>query len=328
MTEREQFLLKRRIGGSTCAQILGHSKYGGPADAYDEVVAAIEGNIIDPEPTVDQERGRILEPVAAQMYIERTGRTVRRQPQRAHPDYPFLTCNIDRQILVPSNGDEPLLPLPEASTGVCELKVPRSMKARKIADMGLDDAWVLQLQHNLAVTGYTWGSYGIMNPDEPTKIGVFDIKRDDEWVNGVWLPAMLAFWRDHIEPRIRPKEEESVPAQLPDAPAGELVVLEDPKWVEAVDKLSEAYQMAREISDIKGARVERVQALMEDAEVSLVECSGVRIYWRPQAGRKMLDKNKVVRYIADTGGDPEEFYTTTKAFRPFKGYRVDTGEPL
>src|SRR5689334_10096938 len=102
MTHAPQIDLEARrlgIGGSDAAAIIGKSPFKTALQLYREKI----GEAQEPPATPAILRGKYLEDVAVTIYCDMTGKKVRRQAQRTHPEYPFIIGNIDRQIL--ANGD-------------------------------------------------------------------------------------------------------------------------------------------------------------------------------------------------------------------------------
>lgn len=276
--ERAEFLARRRagIGGSDAAAIIGQDPYKTALAVYQDKV----GEVADAAPSPAMQRGRILEDTVVELYSEMTGRKVRKQPQRAHPEYPFLIANIDRQIL--ANGNE-------LGTGLLEVKCPGIRNFLKVQRGGLPIAWAIQGQHYLGVTGYQWMSYAIFNADL-WKLIHFDITRDDEFIHKLQA-AEARFWKEHVEKKIPPPPISIVGPELETLPAfdGEIQYREDdPAWTEAIEALLQARTLKETAESVEEQAKDRVRELM--GERGCVEGAGARIYWRQMPGRKTFDK--------------------------------------
>lgn len=313
---RREFLLERNaIGGSTGAMILGASKYGTAADAYDEIVAAMDGTVVVEEPTPDQQRGNVLEPVAAQMYHERTGRRIRRQTKRRlHPERPHVMAHIDRQILRDSQGNGST-----RGTGVLEIKCPRHHVLARAKREGLPESYVVQLQHYLYVFGYEWGSYGIFNA-EGMELVHFDMERDDELIHDVMLPAYDRFWDEHVIPRMRPEEPIVDDFDVPDLAPGEMTVIEGEEWEQALTDLEEAYELTKAAGEIKQTAIAAVKEIMSSFNAQVSEGGTTRVYWKPSKPGKMMDSKRLKKFLAGHGMTIADFQKEKKASRPFKPY--------
>jgi putative phage-type endonuclease len=312
---REWLLGRRGIGGSQSAQILGHSDFGGPERAYQEITNILDGHVpFEEELTIDQERGHDLEGLAAKKWEAQTGHKTRRQPQKEHPEHPFIIANVDRQII--ANG---------TPTGILEVKCPRYHKFLSMKDDGLRQEYYIQLQHYLAVYGYTWGAFAIFHSD--CGLIHFNVERHPEFIDSVLLPRLTSFWNDHIEPRKPPIVEAE---EIPDLPKieGQVKQVDSPEFASLIEDLREVYEAERGIREIKVTRQQRVKEFMENMGADVVEGSNVRVYYRPSKPRQTWDAVKVAGLIMDQGLEPSEFKKSGKASRPFKPYDRESGKPL
>lgn len=137
------------IGGSDAAVVVGLSPFKSPYQLYLEKRGEAPP---DEGETFRMQLGNILEEPIAQLYCERTGRAVRRQPIAFHDEHPFMLANIDRQILKDPRGP-----------GIYEGKTTNEWSGREIhgAD-DLPDHYYIQAQHYMAVYDYAWASFGIL----------------------------------------------------------------------------------------------------------------------------------------------------------------------
>lgn len=299
---REAWLAERRtgIGGSDLGAIAGVDPYRTAADVWDEKM----GYAPDLEPTPPMLRGIHLEPLAAELYAEHTGRQMRRQPMRRHSEQPWLIGNCDRQLFDSGDG---------RGTGVLEIKCPGLRAFANVKHHGLPETYVIQLQHYLGVFGYSWGSFALFNAERWELIH-FDVEADLELI-GRLHEIGHDFWHEHVLAQRRPDIE---PPALPEVPKveGELITREDSEWIEAVAMLREAKELSETAKELEEAAKGRIQGLMGDAAV--VEGGGARIYWREQAGSRRLDE-KLFR-AAHPKIDLSQFKVPGKPTRPFRPY--------
>lgn len=237
---RQSFLKERTgIGGSSAAAILGVSKWKTVSEVYDTLVQVLDGTY-EPDETLtpDQERGIVLEPIAVARYVKETNRQVRRQGQKRHPEYPFMIGNIDRQIIGEERGP-----------GVLEVKCPRWKNYIDIRDFGLanQDDYNVQVQHYLAVYGYSWASFAAFHADTMS-LTWFDVERSDKFIDDVLIPRLETFWNKHVLPRVPPSasinDEEAGHARLllPTV-GGRVDILE----TDRARQLAESYILHREM---------------------------------------------------------------------------------
>ena len=166
LTHEQRSKRQQGIGGSDAPVCAGLSPYKSPLQLYYEKRGELTPDTAETEAI---EWGTRLEAVVAAAYEEKTGRSVRRQPRKAHPDLPWMFGNIDRQIVGDKRG-----------VGVLEVKTTNTF-ALKDWDHGPPDAAMLQLQHYLAIYGYSWGSIAVLVGGQHFKH--FDIDRDDELID-------------------------------------------------------------------------------------------------------------------------------------------------
>lgn len=274
-TTREEWLAARRtgVGGSDVAAICGLDPWRTITDVYDEKI----GVAADKPPTPPMLRGTYLEPVAADLYAERTGRSLRRQPLRRHPEYPWMIGNVDRQILA-GTADV-------TETGILEVKCPGVRAFSQVKAHGLPEHYILQLQHYLAVYGYSWGSYALFSAENWELIH-FDLEADAE-IRDRLIELEHDFWHDHVIAEVRP---EPAPVALPQLPEvkGEVITRDDPEWADAISMLAEARELTASAKDLETAAKARIQDLA--GEHGVFEGAGARIYWREMAGRRTFDR--------------------------------------
>lgn len=92
------------IGGSECAIILGLNKYKSAYTLWAEKLGLIPGQ---QEDTEVMRQGRDFEDYVAQRFSEITNKKIRKNNYMyRHSDYPFITANIDREIVGENAGLE------------------------------------------------------------------------------------------------------------------------------------------------------------------------------------------------------------------------------
>lgn len=126
--------------------------------------------------------GIMLEPVVAAYYAEDTGRTLidhGRHDWRRHPNAP-LGCTLDREIVA----------IDERGPGALELKTAIEWKADDWKD-GIPLEYQCQIQTQLAVTGWKWGSVAVLVGGHA--FHWYDVERDDTFIAELEARA-AAFW--------------------------------------------------------------------------------------------------------------------------------------
>jgi predicted phage-related endonuclease len=133
--------------GKGCARALAYRKRGEPTEVDDSPDDAL------------MRRGNIMEPLAAALYEEQTGRKVRKPalnehglPKiQRHKDYPFLGVHTDRFILAGHGGVK--------ETGDLEIKSHDQGPFLNMLREGIKPGYSLQVQHSNLVTGHSWGGF-------------------------------------------------------------------------------------------------------------------------------------------------------------------------
>lgn len=258
------------------------------------------------DPTPDQLRGHLYEPLAAERYSLLTGRKVRRQPGRRHPEHPFLVCTIDRQIL--SSDDR--------ATGVLEVKAPRIRKYYDIKRNGLRPEMILQGQHNAFVWDYPFTDFAIWGSDEAEILHGYDVEQVPEISNRI-VEVAGDFWL-HVERREPPPENETKPdLKLPEV-KGEITRIETDEFRAAAIEYFEARELEAQAKAIKEAASEQVKHIIGGA-LGAFEGFGMRFYHGERAGsvkhaqtvKKLraiqpLHPERVVEELALRGVQPAE----------------------
>lgn len=293
------------MGGSDAAKVAGISPYGTPLSVYEEKISELAPD----KPNWRMLWGNIAEPIAAELYVEETGRKVRRQPLRRNSEHDFLIANVDRQILIGADV---------TTTGCLEIKCPGIGAFSKIKAHGLPDYAILQLQHYLGVLGYSWGSFAVFNPESGPPIH-FDMEADTELIDQLF-EREVKFWTEHVIPRIPPSE--TVSDQALDIPEieGELKIIDEDAWRESALQLREARTLKDAATELEDSAKDTLKGLMTDQGLDAVEIPDLaRLYYRMSAGRTSW--KKTAEAIAeDANLDVSEFTVEGKPYRTFKPY--------
>ena len=163
------------IGGSDIGDVLNLEPWGCRRRLYYEKTGFTPDYYDAENPLL--ERGLALEAVALEMYERKTGRPI----GLSVPGLPVLSPTRlyrsaeDSRLLVhldavvyrePRKKGRPKKRKgAETFAGVLELKTVGAPMFFKIKRDGIPDAYIMQIQHAMAVTGLSWGSFGILWPD-------------------------------------------------------------------------------------------------------------------------------------------------------------------
>lgn len=180
---REAWLRVRRtgIGASEVAAVLGVHPYLSAYTLWHE-----KRGLLPPlEESEAMEWGKLLEPVIADKYARVTGRKLvdhgRYQALRSSR-WPFLIATLDREV-APVDGRK--------GPGALEIKTTGTFVEPKWKDE--PPLYVqTQMQAQLAVTGWSWGSFAVLVGGQ--KYDHLDMNRDDDFI-GILVEKCEAFWR-------------------------------------------------------------------------------------------------------------------------------------
>jgi len=191
-------LRRTGIGGSDAAAIIGLSDY---RTRYGVACEKIYG-IREERDSAAEERlqlGKDLEPVVRRAFERKTGMKVRDgQAFVRHPAFPFIYANVDG--LIEENEREawlPIVPSEIAGPGIFEGKCASGEAVDPWGtprDPRVPTHYWVQGQHYMCVTGRRWVGYGCLA--NAARVEVRFVLRDDDWIERVLLPGLVAFWRD------------------------------------------------------------------------------------------------------------------------------------
>lgn len=270
------------IGGSDAAVVVGLSPFKSPYQLFLEKRGEAP---IDDEETFRMQLGNILEEPIAQLYCERTGRSVRRQPLAFHDDYPFMLANIDRQILKDPRGP-----------GIYEGKTTNEWSGASIhgAD-DIPDHYYIQAQHYMAVYEYSWASFGILIGT--ARFVWCDIERNDEVIAEL-IRQEAEFWERVQAGNPPPIDGSSRTAdlikRLYPQDTGKVLMIEAPELIRTATALA-ADKLAAKLLEEEITRYENVlKSAIGDASEAKFPGFG-SITWKrsKDSSKTFLDEEKI-----------------------------------
>lgn len=194
------------IGSSDAPAILGLSRYKTPFQLYSEKLGLVPSSR---EETEQLRWGNILEEPIAQRYAEETKRIVRNPKPRPGAfviersrEVDFMIAQIDRYtVRQATEADFPEGGVLSDDEGVLEIKNAHFFMAADWLELQEPPAeFQVQLQHQLAVTGATWGSIAALIGG--VKFVWKDIARDQEFID-LLIAKEREFW-SMLQNRIPP----------------------------------------------------------------------------------------------------------------------------
>ncbi|KYG89026.1 hypothetical protein A0U40_13445 [[Bacillus] sp. KCTC 13219] len=185
-------LRKSGIGGSDAAVILGFNNYKSAFQLYIEKTS-------DFVEEIDNEFiywGNKLEDMVAEEFALRTGKRVQRVNRMLrHPKHLFMTANLDRRVV----GEKAIL----------ECKTTSAFNQNAWDGEDVPAAYICQLQHYLAVTGYEIAYIAVLIGGN--NFIWKEVKRDDEFI-ALMIEREKDFWENHVLANVPPAIDGSVSA--------------------------------------------------------------------------------------------------------------------
>ena len=303
--DTSQWLTARRrgIGGSDIAAIMGLSRWRSALDVYMDKT----GMMPDRETSEAMAWGTLLEAPVADEYARRTNRRVQMvNAVLQHPDYEWALANIDRLQIDPERG-----------RGVLEVKTVGQWGADAWEGDAVPDAYMLQLQWYLWVTGLQWGSFAALVGGQ--RLITREVERDDELCEYMRATAER-FWIQNVRAGVPPDPDGSAAstdalAQMyPVSEPGTEIML-DPDALALVREYERASADIKAAEERKNAAANAIKALLGEHERGLVH--DAVITWRTQS-RASIDAK---RLRADHPALADEYTTetTSRVFTIKKG---------
>jgi predicted phage-related endonuclease len=207
---------KQGLGGSDAAAIVGANKYTSKLVLYMEKVGIYE-KVVDSEAAF---WGNELEDTIARNFIKRynqelfdeavrrneyiselvkdippLARIQRRNAILMHDKHDFMLANIDRLLFCPVKGN-----------GLLEVKTASQYLADEWKGDDVPDAYFIQVQHYLAITGLSYGYIAVLIGGQ--KLKYYYIPRDQEFIDNL-IALEVAFWYNHVVPQVPPEVDGS-----------------------------------------------------------------------------------------------------------------------
>ncbi|MCD7883128.1 MAG: YqaJ viral recombinase family protein [Lachnospiraceae bacterium] len=266
----------RGIGGSDVSVIAGINPFKSAHQLWLEKTGQTEPEETDSEYT---HFGTVLEPVVRKEFMERTGIKVRQKHMLLQSDeYPFMFANLDG--VINDNGEKAIF---EAKTA--------SAYKQETWEEGTPAAYILQVQHYMAVTGakktYIAALVG------GNHFYIHEIERDDDMIGKI-IAMEQYFWNTHVLGGVEPVPDGS------DATTayfnrrfsksnGTTIELPDEALhvCEEYDRIS---QEMKQLETAKAAAANQLKSYLKEAETGTV---GDRVVSWKQINKNTLDAKRL-----------------------------------
>lgn len=239
--ERADWLERRRktVGASEVAAILGMSPWKSAYALWCEKTGAV---VSDGAESEWQRWGNILEPAICEEYSRQTGRAVidhGRYAVRYSATCPHLSATLDREVVSRNDADGP---------GCMDAKNTGAFKAKEWED-GAPLIYQVQVQAQMEVTGYRWGSLAVLVGGNT--FHWCDVERNEAFIT-MMRRKVAEFWH-LVETRTPPQVDGSdstaeVLKRLYPKDSGEAVALpgEAGIWTDTIEECSREIKIAEE----------------------------------------------------------------------------------
>lgn len=297
MKDRDTWLDVRShgIGGSDASVIVGLNPWKSLFTLWMEKTGQAE-----PEELGDNERvywGNVLEETVAKEFTKRTGKKVQRRGVLQHDDIPYLLASVDRLVVGENAG--------------LECKTAGASKAKEWEDDKIPDAYYVQCQHYMAVTGAErWYIAALIGGN---KFVWKEIPRNEDDISAL-MEAEKEFWRK-VEAREMPDvdgSESCTKALSAKFPGGGAAIALPPEAEEAIRYLDELKKIQKDMEGQIAFHENTLRVILGNAEAGTT-ADGRRVTWKPQAGRVTIDGKRLKTEL------PEIYKRYAKQG---KGYRV------
>lgn len=287
---------KKGIGGSDAAAIAGLNPWKSPIEIYLEKI----GDIGPSEPGEAAYWGNILEAIVADEFERRTNLKLRRcNAILQHPLYPFMLGNIDRLIVGQKVG--------------LECKTTSAYSKDAWDGDNVPDAYILQCQHYMAVTGYkAWWIACLIGGN---KFIYKLIERDEDIINYL-IKLEGDFWRRVQEKDPPPMDGSNsssevlkmlYPESVPDT---SVELPQDAK--DLISAYLKAQKSEKEYAEKKEEYANKLKALLEDSEVGILPDNSFKVTWKTINSSRFDSK----RFKADCP-DIYKKYLNSSSYRKF-----------
>jgi putative phage-type endonuclease len=294
---RAEWLAARKsgLGGSDAPIALGMSRWKSPMQLWSEKTGVLPPeNDSVPEPMA-RRLGTLLEPAVAQLLAEESGVTIQRVTNAVvrDQDRPYLLCSPDGFVREVGNFDP---------VALVELKTADTSKADEWEE-GVPPAYLVQVQHNLGVTGFKSAFVGCL-------IGTRDFKwmkveRDEPMIEDL-RDRLHSFW-DLVKMETPPDptgaegDTKALAALYRIPSAGKAVTLSadflDLSW--ELDRLKDETKKAEErMEQIKNL----IKAEMGDAEEGVLPGNEGSWTWKTQRRKEYVVAAAEFRVLRRKGG--------------------------
>jgi hypothetical protein len=221
-------------------------------------------------------------------------------PTRVSTNRPWMRVNVDRMIHTAPEGHE----FAGMGPGYLECKTASEHVFANMQQEGMPPHYVIQVQHGLAVTGWKWGYFAVLEP-YTFRFLCFPYKRNQELID-VLLRTEEAFWRDVQAGNIPAKLEDFNDSRcercqwrrgcrnaeaLPKAPKRKTVwtPVEEPEIDVLVAEIKYLRAQGEQVEALVDQKRGELRERLGDRRAVLIPSQGVKVLRTLQSGRQTWD---------------------------------------
>lgn len=244
------------IGGSDVAAVMGLSPWTTPLELWQRKTHRV-ARVDTPEKARIYRRGHKLEPFIREMAVEKlqdmgfTVEVVAINKQYKHPGKPYLSCEIDFELVISGTtmiGDTEVT---FSNTHInCDAKSVTGFARKKWGDVGTDEVpieYAAQFMHGLGITTRPWCLVAALRSFDD--VDLFWVQYDVETVAAMF-DKCVDFWENHVLTDIAPDPVNFADVKL---------------LYKAADPMREALEADDDITQ-KLADLKRIKATIKDCE--------------------------------------------------------------
>lgn len=261
------------LGSSDAPVVAGLSPYKSPLTLFYELNGTLPR--YSDEETAYQRIGSKLEPVIAEIAAEELGVKIRRAAPRRSTTHPFMSANIDYEIVANPKGP-----------GVFEIK---NRAGQKPWDQLPEDI-ELQARHQLAVTNREWGIVAALF--QFGTIRHYAIERDKEieaYIIEIEGRFMLRVERNEPPDTVWDQQGLDLLKKLYPRDYGKTITLDSPEAVRMIEQYLKVKHDIKEFEDMEAAAKGWIQNAMQDA--TYAEILGYTCSWKSTKPSKRFDED-------------------------------------
>lgn len=197
--------------------------------------------------------GYELETVIAKRYEHETGETLKHLTQTyIHPKLPYMLCHPDRFVF--------------CKRKLVEIKTAQ-YNPEEWGEPGTDHvppAYVIQVQHQLAVTGYDEADLIVLFMNY-RKSSIYHIKRDEELISAI-EGAVSKFWNNHVLSDIAPELTNVADCKLRFNKTNGAFIEATPEAIECLDMLKRVRSLKSQEQEIEDGILKNILSFIGEGD--------------------------------------------------------------